>query len=54
VVAFVGQAGLGMMRSIFALYGDAVLFAAYSDETANLGVGVGLGLVWMGQFITQM
>ena len=53
VVAFVGQFGLGMLQSTFALYGDAVLFAGYSDELADLGVGLLLAAVGLGQFITQ-
>jgi multidrug resistance protein len=53
VVAFVGQFALGMLQSTFALYGDAVLFAGGSEQTANLGVGLLLAVVGMGQFFTQ-
>jgi DHA1 family tetracycline resistance protein-like MFS transporter len=53
VVAFVGQFGLGMVQATFALYGDAVLFAEYKAEMANLGVGLLLAMVGVGQFVTQ-
>jgi multidrug resistance protein len=53
LVAFVGQFGLGMLQSTFALYGDAVLFDGYSEEAANLGIGLLLAMVGVGQFITQ-
>ena len=53
VIAFVGQLGMGMLQATFALYGDAVLFAEYTDEMANLGVGLLLAVVGVGQFVTQ-
>lgn len=53
LVAFVGQFGLGMLQSTFALFGDAVLFDGYSEEAANLGIGLLLAVVGVGQFITQ-
>jgi DHA1 family tetracycline resistance protein-like MFS transporter len=53
VIALVGQFGLGMLQSTFALFGDAVLFAGYSDEATNLGIGLLLAVVGVGQFITQ-
>jgi DHA1 family tetracycline resistance protein-like MFS transporter len=54
VVAFLGQFGLGMVQSSFALYGQAVIFAGASDEVTNLGVGLLLGVVGLGQFFTQV
>jgi MFS transporter, DHA1 family, tetracycline resistance protein len=54
IVAFVGQFGMGMLQSTFALFSDAVLFRGYSDEATNLGVGILLAVVGMGQFITQV
>ncbi|HEX6302873.1 MAG TPA: MFS transporter, partial [Anaerolineales bacterium] len=54
IVAFVGQFGMGMLQSTFALFSDAVLFQGYSDEATNLGVGILLAVVGMGQFITQV
>jgi predicted MFS family arabinose efflux permease len=53
LVAFVGQFGLGMLQSTFALFGDAVLFDGYSEEATNLGIGLLLAVVGVGQFITQ-
>ncbi len=53
VVAFVGQFGLGMLQATFALFGDAVLFAGYSEEATNLGVGLLLAVVGVSQFVTQ-
>jgi multidrug resistance protein len=53
VVAFVGQFAMGMLQSTFALYGGTVLFAGSSEQTANLGVGMLLAVVGLGQFFTQ-
>ena len=53
-VAFIGQFGMGLMQSTFALYGDAVLFAGYSEQIVNLGIGLLLGLVGITQFSTQV
>jgi DHA1 family tetracycline resistance protein-like MFS transporter len=53
LVAFVGQFGLGMIQSTFALFGDAVLFAGSSEEAANLGIGLLLAVIGLGQFFTQ-
>jgi DHA1 family tetracycline resistance protein-like MFS transporter len=52
-VAFIGQFGLGLLQSTFALYGAEVLFAGASEETTNLGIGLLLAVVGLGQFITQ-
>lgn len=54
IVAFVGQFGLGMLQSTFALFSEAVLFRGYSHEITNLGVGLLLAVVGAGQFITQI
>lgn len=53
IVAFVGQFALGLLQSTFALYGEEVLFAAYREEIVNLGVGLLLSAVGIGQFVTQ-
>ena len=53
VVAFVGQFGMGLLQSTFALYGDAVLFAGYSPNAVNLGIGLLLAVVGLVQFVTQ-
>ncbi|MDX1665209.1 MAG: MFS transporter [Candidatus Promineifilaceae bacterium] len=53
-IAFMGQAALGLIQSTFALYGEAVLFQGYDDEAVNLGVGLLLAAVGVGQLFTQM
>jgi DHA1 family tetracycline resistance protein-like MFS transporter len=52
-VAFIGQFGVGMLQSTFALYGEAVLFAGMNEVMVNLGIGLTLTIVGLGQFITQ-
>jgi len=54
IVAFVGQFGFGMLQSTFALYGSAVLFRGASDQDTNLGVGLLLAVIGMGQLFTQV
>jgi DHA1 family tetracycline resistance protein-like MFS transporter len=53
IVAFLGQSGLGLLQSTFALYGEAVLFAGYSLQATTLGIGLLLATVGLSQFITQ-
>ncbi|MCA9917981.1 MAG: MFS transporter [Anaerolineales bacterium] len=53
LIAFIGQFAMGMMQATFALFGDAVLFADYSDRLVDLGIGVLLGTVGLTQFLTQ-
>ncbi|MCB8982570.1 MAG: MFS transporter [Ardenticatenaceae bacterium] len=53
LIAFVGQFGLGLLQSTFALFGEAVLFAGYSETVISLGIGILLALVGVGQFFTQ-
>lgn len=52
-IVFVGQFGLGMLQATFALYGEAVLFADYSEEAVTMGVGLLLSIVGLTQLITQ-
>jgi DHA1 family tetracycline resistance protein-like MFS transporter len=52
-IGFVGQFGMGMLQSTFALYGEAVLFKGYSEASTNLGIGLLLATVGVGQFTTQ-
>lgn len=52
-VGFIGQFGLGIMQSTFALYAAAVLFHGESVNATNLGVGLLLAMVGIGQFVTQ-
>ncbi|MBK7896215.1 MAG: hypothetical protein IPJ90_15320 [Anaerolineaceae bacterium] len=45
LIAFIGQFALGLLQATFALFGDAVLFADYSDRIVDLGIGILLGTV---------
>ncbi|WP_420630612.1 MFS transporter [Candidatus Leptofilum sp.] len=53
LVAFIGQFALGLLQATFALFGDAVLFADYSDQIVDLGIGILLAIVGLSQFLTQ-
>lgn len=53
IIAFVGQSGLGLLQSTFALYGEAILFEGYSIQTATLGIGLLLATIGLSQFLTQ-
>ncbi|MFW6070373.1 MAG: MFS transporter [bacterium] len=53
LMGFVGQFALGLLQGTFALYSEAVLFAGYDENTVNLGVGLLLGTVGVGQLFTQ-
>jgi MFS transporter, DHA1 family, tetracycline resistance protein len=53
VTAFMGQFGLGLLQGTFALFGEAVLFDGRSPETTNLGIGLLLAVIGLGQFVTQ-
>ncbi|MBP1703797.1 MAG: tetracycline resistance efflux pump [Chloroflexi bacterium] len=52
-VGFIGQFGLGMVQATFALYAATVLFRGTSINTTNLGIGLLLAMVGLGQFVTQ-
>ncbi|GJM42131.1 MAG: tetracycline resistance MFS efflux pump [Ardenticatenaceae bacterium] len=53
LIAFIGQFALGLLQATFALYGDAVLFAEYSDRIVDIGIGILLATVGLSQFLTQ-
>lgn len=53
VIGFIGQFGIGMLQSTFALYGEAVLFAGMDEAVVNLGIGLAMTIVGIGQFLTQ-
>ena len=53
LIAFIGQFALGLLQATFALYGDAVLFADYSERIVDLGIGVLFATVGLSQFLTQ-
>lgn len=52
-VGFIGQFGLGMLQATFALYAAALLFPGAGVDATNLGVGLLLAMVGLGQFVTQ-
>ena len=54
IVAFIGQFVLGLLQSTFALYGAAVLFAEYSEQITDLGIGLLLSVVGLTQLFTQV
>lgn len=53
IVVFVGQVGHSLLQSTFALYSAAVLFRGASEAVVNLGTGLLLSLVGVGQVLTQ-
>jgi DHA1 family tetracycline resistance protein-like MFS transporter len=53
VIAFIGQFGMGLLQSTFALFGEAVLFAGYSERMVGVGIGLMLTIVGVGQVTTQ-
>ncbi len=54
IVGFGAQLALSLMTSTLALFGAAVIFARESPDTVNLGVGLLLTCVGVGQFLTQL
>lgn len=54
LLSFVGQFALGLLQSTFALYGAAVLFAGYTQQITDLGIGLLLTVVGITQLITQL
>jgi MFS family permease len=49
-----GGVGLGIVQTTFAIYGQNILFAGSDEDTVNLGVGLMLGVVGLGQTFTQV
>ncbi|MBK8135203.1 MAG: MFS transporter [Chloroflexi bacterium] len=49
-----GSVGLGIVQTTFAIYGQNILFLGSDENTVNLGVGLMLGVVGLGQTITQV
>lgn len=54
MVSFGGQFGLGLLQATFALFAEARLFDGYSTSTTDLGIGLILAAVGLGQFFTQV
>ncbi|MCP4417399.1 MAG: MFS transporter [Chloroflexi bacterium] len=53
LIVFVGQFAMGLLQVTFSLFGDAILFADYSDRIVDLGIGLLLTVVGISQFFTQ-
>ncbi|MBK9123054.1 MAG: MFS transporter [Chloroflexi bacterium] len=53
-ISVAASLGMGIVQSTFAVYGQNVLFAGQSEEGVNLGVGLMLGAVGLGQTVTQI
>lgn len=49
-----GSLGLGIVQTSFAIYGQNILFLGSDEATLNLGVGLLLGVVGLGQTLTQV
>lgn len=54
LVGFGAQFSFSLFQSTFALFGAAVIFAGQSAQMTNLGVGLLLTAVGVGQFVTQL
>lgn len=54
IIGFGAQFALSLMTSTLALFGEAVLFAGQTADAVNLGVGLLLACVGVGQFFTQL
>ncbi|MCU0475196.1 MAG: MFS transporter [Anaerolineae bacterium] len=53
LITALGSFGLGVVQSTLAFYGQDILFAGKDEGTVNLGVGLLLGAVGLGQTLTQ-
>lgn len=54
IIGFGAQFALSLMTSTLALFGAAVIFAGATTEAVNLGVGLLLACIGVGQFLTQL
>jgi DHA1 family tetracycline resistance protein-like MFS transporter len=54
IIGFIVQMGLGMLQATFSLFGENVLFVGYSQRVTDLGIGLLLSTVGVGQVITQL
>ena len=54
IIGFGTQLSLSLMTATLALFGAAVIFANQSPDAVNLGVGLLLTCVGVGQFLTQL
>ena len=53
VAAFLAQFAFGMLQSTFSFFGEDVIFAGYSEQAVNLGIGLLLATIGLGQVVTQ-
>jgi DHA1 family tetracycline resistance protein-like MFS transporter len=54
VIGFMAQISIALLQSTLALFGEAVLFVHQPPQQVNLGVGLLLACVGVGQLVTQM
>jgi DHA1 family tetracycline resistance protein-like MFS transporter len=54
LLGFMAQIGIALLQSTIALFGKVVVFAGQPDEQINIGVGLLLTTVGIGQVLTQM
>lgn len=54
IFGFFTQFSFGLIQSTFSLWGEAVLFAEYDQGAVDLGIGLLLSTVGLGQLITQV
>lgn len=54
ITGFAAQFSIAVLQSTIALYGDHVLFAGQGERAVNLGVGLMLTGIGIGQFVTQL
>lgn len=53
-MAFGSQFAFAMLQSTFSLFGDLVLFAGYPEGAAELGIGLLMAMIGVGQIFTQL
>ncbi len=54
VIGFAAQFCMSLMQSTIVLFGEDVIFRRESVETVALGIGLLLGAIGVGQFLTQL
>jgi DHA1 family tetracycline resistance protein-like MFS transporter len=54
LIAFGTQFGLSLLTSMITLFGEDVIFAKQTPEAVNVGVGILLTCIGVGQFLTQL
>ncbi len=54
LIAFGTQFGLSLLTSMITLFGEDVIFAGQSASAVNVGVGILLTCIGVGQFLTQL